>query len=272
MHWRVFGCSFYLTSSALNTSGHDRGSSACCVRALTSRTCARQELVTYSCCGQSHLCTRLRTLDTPWMLEVSAVSIGVKLAFTVTPDKFHCSAVSTTFLPYFYEERQVASARICASRCAFRWHEHFPRKCAGQLWITTQSSIDVEISAKVKTYVFPDSSTFTNACASISCFADQFHPEFTMTGRAPLLHQIICPTLHLRTRTAYGVGSINNDLQIATAAETSFSASRRDTDGVMDTRDHLLVTPSPFCWPRSFRVPDEDKEKLQEESCAHHAF
>ena len=108
----------------------------------------------------------------------------------------------------------------------------FQGKCAGQLWITTQSSIDVEISAKVKTYVFPDSSTFTNACASISCFADQFHAEFTMTGKAPLLHQIICPTLHLSTRTAYGVGSIYNDLQIATAAETSFSASRCDTDGV----------------------------------------
>ena len=160
-----------------------------------------------------------------------------------------------------------------------------------------------------------------------------------MTGKAPLLHQIICPTLHLSTRTAYGVCSIYNDLQIATAAETSFSASRRtadsvvvtrDTvshnvivygtsplhhpqprfagrttdvmmvsgdsmrtyegytlhhdisrldlagrglaqflDGVMDTRDHLLVTPSPFCWSGSFRVPDEDKEKLQEESGTH---
>ena len=52
---------------------------------------------------------------------------GVKLAFTVTPDKFHCSAVSTTFLPYSFEERQVASVRICASRCAFRWREYSPR-------------------------------------------------------------------------------------------------------------------------------------------------
>ena len=52
VHWRVFGCSFYLTSSALNTSGHDcgrrrslprfRGSSACCVRALPGTRCPHE--------------------------------------------------------------------------------------------------------------------------------------------------------------------------------------------------------------------------------------
>ena len=72
VHWRVFGCSFYLTSSVLNTSGHDRRSQRslptaswkfCWLRPRSPRNsmsarvehAARQELVTYSCCGQSHL-------------------------------------------------------------------------------------------------------------------------------------------------------------------------------------------------------------------------
>ena len=195
----------------------------------TSRTCARQELVTYSCCGQSQ----------SWPSLLRQTSFIVQrfprhfFLIFMKSDRWH---------PQGFVPRVVLLGGT----------NIFQGKCAGQLWITTQSSIDVEISAKVKTYVFPDSSTFTNACASISCFPDQFHADFTMTGKAPLLHQIICPTLHLSTRTAYGVGSIYNDLQIATAAETSFSASRLDTDGVMDTRDHLLVTPSPFCLSGSF--------------------
>ena len=34
--------------------------------------------------------------------------------------------------------------------------------------------------------------------ASTCVFADRFHAKFTMTRKAPLLHQIYCPTLHLR--------------------------------------------------------------------------
>ena len=279
MHWRVFGCSFYLTSSALNTSGHDLGSRRslptvswkfCLLRPRSPRNSmsARVEhardrnlsrtLVAASRTSRLHQAAYARhAMDAGSLCSIDRCQAGL-----------HCYARQVSLLSVYRWHPQGFVPRVVLSGGT----NIFQGKCAGQLWITTQSSIDVEISAKVKTYVFPDSSTFTNACASISSFADHFHSEFTMTGRAPLLHQIICPTLHLRTRTAYGVGSIYNDLQIATAAETSFSASRRDTDGVMDTRDHLLVTPSPFCWSGSFRVPDEDKEKLQEESGAHHAF
>ena len=126
VHWMVFGGSFYFIPSAHSVlivapsvwiwahplSTHlviiVDGSSACCVRALPGTQCpheSRQELRT-----KRH---------TPWMLEVSAVSIRcLRADLLCFPRQISLfSGFHDSLSPYSCEERQVASARILV----FQW-------------------------------------------------------------------------------------------------------------------------------------------------------
>ena len=90
----------------------------------------------------------------------------------------------------------------------------------------------------------------------------------------------------MSTRTA-DVGSIYDDVKIATATQTPFSASRRATDGVMDTPDTVSYNVATYS-SHHHRFAGRDhpehplknltdqgnshKEKLQEEFWAHTMF
>ena len=131
VHWMVFGASFYLIPSAYSiltvapsvwicahplsarlvliveadaVSQRLRGSSACCVRAHPGTRCAHESNMheTGTChvillrTVAAHVCTRRCTLDTPLMLEVSAVSIRCQAGL-------HCYARQVSLFSGFHD-------------------------------------------------------------------------------------------------------------------------------------------------------------------------
>ena len=154
VHWMVFGGSFYLIPSAYSVlivapsvwiwahplsthlvmivdadavSQRLRGSSPCCVRALPGTRCPHESnrhetgtchVILLRSLG-AHVRTRRHTPHTPWMLEVSVVSIRCLRAgpSLLSQTNFVVQRFPRQSLPFSCEERQVASARMLV----FQW-------------------------------------------------------------------------------------------------------------------------------------------------------